>query len=143
MDSRSAPDFAADQVADRAALWRIYVRMLAAVVIGVALGVTLHVLWPAAQGPVAWIALVGGTLVWGIVQTVDLRLSAAQAVLLFEAGLACFALTGALIVFLGDIWLLIPWGIGVYAFRTPLDRAFRQRAVAAHSHQEQPSESAV
>ncbi len=139
MDFRSATDPAANHVA----VWRIYVRMLVAVVIGVAFAVALHILWPAAQGPVAWIALVGGTLVWGIVQTVDLRLSAAQAVLLFEAGLACVALTGALIVFLGAILLLIPWGIGVYAFRTPLDRAFRLRAAAAQTQHERPSESAV
>jgi hypothetical protein len=117
--------------ADRAPLQRIYARMIAAVSAGVVLAVLLQVLWPAARGPIAWIALAMGTFTWGVVQTADLRLSAGQAVLLFEAGFACFVLTGALIVLLGDIWLLIPWSIGVYAFRKPLEEAFRQRAADA------------
>jgi len=117
--------------ADRADLRRIYVRMIAAVIAGVVLAVALQVLWPAARGPMAWIALALGTIIWGVVQTADLHLSAGRVVLLFEAGFACFVMSGALIVLLGVIWLLIPWSIGVYAFRKPLEQAFRQRATAA------------
>jgi hypothetical protein len=117
--------------ASRAELRRIYARMIAAVTSGVILAVAVQVLWPAARGPMAWIALALGTIIWGVVQTAELHLSAGRVVLLFEVGFACFVMTGALIVLLGVIWLLIPWSIGVYAFRKPLEAAFRHRAAAA------------
>jgi hypothetical protein len=97
----------------------------------VALAVLLHARWPNAQGPNAWIAVACGTSVWGVVETAELHLSVGQATLLFEAGLVCFALAGALVLLLGEFIFLVAWGIAVYAFLRALDAAFRQRTAAA------------
>jgi hypothetical protein len=99
--------------------------------VGAALAVLLHALWQGARGPAAWIAVAGGTTLWGVVETAELRLSLGRAMLLFEAGLVCFALAGMLFVLLGEVVLLVAWGVGVYAFLKALEAAFRRRAVEA------------
>jgi hypothetical protein len=108
-------------------LCHIYLCMLAAVAAGVTLAVLLHVLWPDARGPVAWLAVACGTVVWGGVETPDLHLSLGRAMLLFEVGLASFALAGVLLLLLGAFLWFLALSVGVVAFLRALDGAFRQR----------------
>jgi len=93
---------AADHDTDREELRGIYRRMLVGAGVGAALAVLLHVLWQDARGPAAWIAVAGGTALWGVVETAEVRLSLGRAMLLFEAGLVCFALAGMLLMVLGN-----------------------------------------
>jgi hypothetical protein len=112
-------------------LRHIYLRMLVAVAAGSIVALLLHVLWPDARGPVVWLAVACGTAVWGVVETPDLHLSLGRAMLLFEIGLASFALAGMLLLILGQFFWFIALSVGVVAFLRALDVAFRQRTADA------------